>query len=180
MSVYTMEQWLKDREFKAEPGQEISADVYDEMLNVMPPEDLPAAKARQALEAYGVPVHAGFLMGEPHSAGPDGRQQYLAFGSNNYGHGARYYYLGLSAAAPELSGVYYFFDCLNAFVNGGLFPAAEFSSEEEAKEMAANYEATLYRYEYRGGLRISSAEIYSPWACFDTEGPAATENGAEI
>lgn len=173
MDVYTMDHWKRDRDFKAAPGQEISAEIYDEMLKVMPPEDLPAAKARQALEVYGVPVHAGFLMGEPHSCDPDGRPRYLAFGSNNYGHGSRYYYLGLSAAAPQLSGAYYFFDCMNAFVNGGLFPAAEFDSEAEAIDTAANYEATLYRYEYRDGVQISSAEIYNPWACFDNEGPAA-------
>lgn len=172
MSVYTMEQWFRDREFKAEPGQEISADVYEEMLTAVPPEDLPAGKARQALQDYNIPVHAGFLMGEPTESSPAGLL-YRAFGSNDYGHGARYYYLGLSTKAPQLSGVYYFMDCLNAFVNNGLFPAAEFESEAEAIQTAANYEATLYRHEYRDGVRISSAVIYDPWACFDNEEAAA-------
>ena len=172
MSVYTMDQWKKDRSFKAAPGQEISADVYEEFLTAVPPEDLPAAKAREALQEYRIPVHKGFLYGEPTTSSPEGLL-YRAFGSNDYGHGCRYYYLGLSPQAPQLSGVYYSMDCMNAFVNDGVFSAAEFESEAEAIQTAANYEATLYRHEYRDGVRISSAVIYDPWACFDNEEAAA-------
>jgi hypothetical protein len=74
MELYTMEQWKADRTFKAEPGQEIAADVYEQMLNCMPPKTLPQEKARQALQDYKIPVHAGFLMGEPHSASPEGER----------------------------------------------------------------------------------------------------------
>lgn len=130
MELYTMERWKADRTFKAKPGQEIAADVYEEMLNCMPPRTLPQEKARQALQDYKIPVHAGFLMGEPHSSDKRG-QYYLAFG-------------------------------MNAFVNDGLFPAAEFKDDADAIQTAANYEATLYKYEYRHGERISSAVLYEP------------------
>lgn len=34
---YTMEDWKRDRTFKAQPGQEVSQEVFDQMLNSMPP-----------------------------------------------------------------------------------------------------------------------------------------------
>lgn len=168
MSIYTMENWKNDRTFNADPGQEITAEIYEEMLNCMPPKDLPTGKARQALSDYNVPVHAGFLMGEPHSCDKDG-QLYLAFGMNDYGKGKKYYFLGLSHAAPVLHGIYYYMDCMNAFVNGGLFPEKEFTDEQEAINTAANYEATLYKYEFRHGEKISSRVIYDPWEIFNTQ-----------
>lgn len=161
MGIYTREQWKSDRAFKAEPGQEITEDIYEEMLNCMPPRSLPKGKARQALQDYRIPVHAGFLMGEPHDHDTDG-PLYMAFGMNDYGRGQRFYYLGLSRPAPELNGSYYFMDCMNAFVNDGLFPAGEFRDDADAIQTAANYEATLYRYEYRNGERISSKVLYEP------------------
>lgn len=94
MELYTMEQWKADRTFKAEPGQEITEDIYEEMLNCMPPRTLPREKARQALQDYKIPVNAGFLIGEPHSSDQRG-QYYMAFGNN----GKHYYYLGLSLSA---------------------------------------------------------------------------------
>jgi hypothetical protein len=81
---------------------------------------------------------------------------------NDYGKGQRFYYLGLSRPAPELNGSYYFMDCMNAFVNDGLFPAGEFRDDADAIQTAANYEATLYRYEYRNGERISSKVLHEP------------------
>lgn len=161
MNIYTMEQWRADREFKAAPGQEIEAAIYDEMLNVLPPKDIPTEKARQALHDYNIPVHAGFLMGEPHSSDRHG-QYYLAFGMNDYGKGKHYYYLGLSLPARRLHGVYYHFDCMNAFVNDGIFKADEFKDDAEAIQYAADYEATLYKYEYKGGERVSTAVLYEP------------------
>ena len=162
-NIYTVQQWKKDREFKAEPGQEIAPEIYDEMLNVLPPRSLPTETARRALRVFNIPVHAGFLMGEPHSCNKDG-QLYLAFGMNDYGKGKHYYYLGLALPAQRLNGSYYYFDCMNAFVNDGLFNAAEFEGDAEAIRHAANYEATLYKYEYNNGDMISSAIIYEP--CF--------------
>lgn len=160
--VYSMQDWKTDRDFKAEPGQEITEDVYNEMLNCMPPQAIPQGKARQALREYNVPVHAGFLMGEPHSTDTDGTPLYRAFGMNDYGKGKHYYYLGLSKEARRLDGTYYYMDCMNAFVNDGLFPVSEFESDAEAIQKAADYEATLYRDEYRDGVRISSTILYQP------------------
>lgn len=170
--LYTMEQWTQDRSFKAEVGQEVSEEVYNEMLNAMPPKTLPRLKARYALSALKIPVHAGFLMGEPHSCDKDG-QLYLAFGMNDYGSGTRkephYYYLGLSHEEQELNGCYYFFDCLGLLFNGdhtglpdNFIPASAFKDDKEAISTAANYEATLYKYEYKHGDRVSTATLYEP------------------
>ena len=172
-NLYTMEQWTQDGTFKAEAGQEISAEVYEQMLNCMPPERLPRNKARQALQDYKIPVHAGFLMGEPHSTDSAGNLLYLAFGMNDYGSGIKrdphYYYLGLSIKEPELNGFYYFFDCLGLLFNGdhtGLpdncIPAKAFEDDKEAINTAANYEATLYKYEFENGVRKSSVTLYEP------------------
>lgn len=163
MDIYTMDTWKHDRDFNADPGQEITEEVYNEMLNTMPPGTLPQEKARQALEDYKIPVHAGFLMGEPHTTGDNGQFLYHAFGMNDYGKGGHYYYLGLSEAVKGIpDGEYYFMDCMNAFVNNGLFPAAEFKDDADAIQTAADYEATLYKYEYRNGERISSKTLYEP------------------
>ena len=162
MDIYSMEQWKQDGNFKAEPGQEITEAVYDEMLNCMPPRSLPQNKARQVLREYDLPIHAGFLMGEPYSTGKHGETYYLSFGMNDYGKGKHFYYLGLATPAPILNGTYYYMDCMNAFINDGLFPAAEFEGDADAIQHAANYEATLYKYEYRDGERISSATLYEP------------------
>lgn len=162
MDIYTMERWRQDGSFNADPGQEITEDVYNEMLNCMPPRSLPRGKARQVLREYNTPIHAGFMMGEPHSTGRRGETYYLAFGMNDYGKGKKYYYLGLATPEPVLNGEYYYMDCMNAFINDGLFPAAEFEDDADAIRHAANYEATLYKYEYRDGERISSTTLYEP------------------
>jgi hypothetical protein len=99
-----MGKWQQDRSFSAEPGQEITEDVYNEMLNCMPPKTLPRGKAEQALQDYRIPVHAGFLMGEPHSASKDG-QLYLAF-VERLRKGKHYYYLWLSLPAKVLLRTY--------------------------------------------------------------------------
>lgn len=62
----------------------------------------------------------------------------------------------------KANGVFYFLDCMNAFINDGLFPADQFKSEAEAIQTAADYEATLYRYEYRDGELINSKVLYQP------------------
>lgn len=165
--IYTMAQWAQDRTFKAEPGQEISAEVYEEMLNCMPPETLPRDKARQALQDFSIPVHAGFLMGEPHSASKNG-PLYLAFGMNDYGKGKHYYYLGLSVKAPTLCGDYYYFDCMSSPPGGRYYEAAAFAGDQDAINTAANYEATLYKVTFdRNGDRARKVTLYDPWACFE-------------
>ena len=81
--TYTRADWMRDRTFSARPGQSIAADVYDEMLNCMPPYRLPRDLRRDG--------HAsGFLMGEPHSSDAQGLL-YMAF----VRHGLRHYYYGL-------------------------------------------------------------------------------------
>ena len=162
MSIYTMKDWTRDGTFKAEPGQEIDAQLYETMQNAVPPRAIPKETAARAWELYRVPVHAGFLMGQQETTDEDGTPLFLAFGSNDYGKGAHYYYLGLSKPYKRLHGTYYYFDCMNAFVNDGLFPAREFKDDAEAIRYAADYEATLIKYEYKEGERISSAVIYQP------------------
>lgn len=167
MDIYTPEQWQSDGTFSAQPGQEISAEIYEAMLNALQPHSLPRDKAQQALNDYNIPVHAGFLMGEMQDTDENGRPLYMAFGMNDYGKGKRYFYLGLSVKPPELHGDYYYFDCMNAFVTGRYFEAAAFGSEAEAIKTAANYEATLYKYTFRHGERTATATLYDPWKCFD-------------
>lgn len=173
VGVYTKEQWKQDGSFNAQEGQEVSEEVYNEMLNGMPPESLPRNKARQALRDYDIPVQYGFLMGEPHSHDKDGAL-YLAFGMCDYGHSVnhkepRYYYLGLSHKAPEINGFYYFFDCLGLLFNGdktglpdNFLPVSAFKDDDEAIDIAIDHEATLYKNEYKDGERISSATLYEP------------------
>lgn len=162
MDVYTMADWQRDGTFNAAPGQEITEDIYNEMQNTVPPKAIRKETARQAWEQYRIPVHAGFLMGEPTSTDEQGRELYRAFGSNDYGRGRHCYYLGLGREYEPLNGTYYYFDCMNAFVNDGLFPAAEFETEAEAIRYAADYEATLIRYVYDHGNKIETAVLYQP------------------
>jgi len=158
--MYTMENWEADRYFNAEPGQEITPEIYDAMLNGVPPKTLPTETAMKALEEYNVPVHAGFLMGEPDSDDSEGRALYLAFGMNDYGKGKHYFYLGLSPAIRKTrDGIYYYMDSI---VDDGFYPASEFKDDAEAIQTAANHEAYLYKYEYKNGQRISSTVLYEP------------------
>lgn len=173
MNVYTMEQWTKDRTFKAEAGQQIEAELYEYFFNCMPPKRLPKGKAQQALQDYSIPVHAGFLMGEPHSTNKDGDELYLAFGMNDYGRSVnhkepKYYYLGLSIAEKEIAdGFYYFFDCFNAELTDRYFKASAFKDDKDAIATAANYEATLYKYEFKGGESVNIITLYDPFGCYD-------------
>ena len=93
---YSMEQWRQDGTFNAEPGQEITEDVYSQMLNGMPPLFLSGDMARKFAEQYKHPIQGGYLMGEPQSTDADGRNQYLAFGLYGKGNSRHYFYLGLS------------------------------------------------------------------------------------
>lgn len=63
-----------------------------------------------------------------------------------------------------LNGTYYYFDCMNAAINNGLFKAAEFTDDGEAIKTAADYEATLCKYEYADGQKTSSSILYEPQA----------------
>ena len=165
-AIYTKESWELDGSFSADVGQEISEEIYNDMLNCMPPYSLPRAKAEYALSTLKIPVHAGFLMGEPHSCDKGG-QLYLAFGMNDYGKGKHYYYLGLAHKQPELNGVLYYFDCLSTPPGGKFYALQAFDGDQDAINTAANYEAVLYKNEYRNGERISSVVLYDPWRSFE-------------
>lgn len=91
MKIYTTVDWANDRTFSAEPGQEIDAEIYEEMLNCVPPYRLPRAAVTETYKKFSVYMNAGFLMGEPHSCGRNGASYYMAFGRND----DHYYYLGL-------------------------------------------------------------------------------------
>lgn len=81
--TYTRADWERSGTFNARPGQSITADVYDEMLNCMPPYSLPRYLRRDGHTK-------GFLMGEPTSSDAQGLL-YMAF----VRHGLRHYYYGL-------------------------------------------------------------------------------------
>lgn len=81
-TVYTRADWQRDRVFSAQPGQLISEEIYNDMLNCMPPYHLPE-------ETRGM-VSAGFLMGEPAASDQRGAL-YHAFGCKS----GKYIYLGL-------------------------------------------------------------------------------------
>lgn len=170
-NIYTAEQWAKDRTFKADAGQQIEASIYEEMLNCMPPKSLPRETAQKALREYNVPVHAGFLMGEPNSTNEAGQQLYLAFGMNDYGSGTKkepkYFYLGLSVQEETLNGNYYYFDCMNAFLTERYFKETAFKGDSEAIETAANYEATLYKYTFKDGEPVETITLYDPFNIFE-------------
>ena len=165
--IYTAEQWGADNTFKATAGQEITEEIYNRMLNALPPLSLPRDKARQALQDYKIAVHSGFLMGEMYDTTAEGEPLYMAFGMNDYGKGKHYYYLGLSIKQKELNGVYYFFDCLNAFLTDRYFELMAFESEKEAISTAANYEATLYKMTFEAGELTERKELYNPFGIFE-------------
>lgn len=75
--MYTMADWHRDGDFSAYPGQEISEEVFDEFLNVLPPLHLPRSAGC-----------CGFMCSEPVRHDQNGAL-YNAFGHT----GARYYYL---------------------------------------------------------------------------------------
>lgn len=82
--MYTREDWQRDRSFNASAGQEIAPEIYDEMLDALPPVSL-----SRVLKAQG---KRGFMMGEPSDFDPDtGKLRYLAFTQRN-GH---FFYEGL-------------------------------------------------------------------------------------
>lgn len=103
MEIYTMEQWVRDGEFMAKPGQQITEEVYETMYNKLPPLDLPTGKAEYSLQCLNVPVHEGFLMGGSVGSGEKNEKLYYAFAKNNYGKGDKFYYIGLSPKEKVLT-----------------------------------------------------------------------------
>lgn len=161
MTIYTMETWKQAGIFNADPGQEITAEVYYSMLNELPPEELPAEKARQALKSYGLPIHNGFLMGDP-AANDNKGPVYHAFGFNDYGKGKHYYYIGLSHKEERRQGMYYYFDCLTDIGSDNIKPAENYKDDRAAIQAAADLEATLYKVEYKNGRQVNEILLYEP------------------
>lgn len=160
--IYTMNAWNQDKDFRADPGQEITEEVYENLLNIGPPLSLPRKAASRALSEYRLPIAAGFMLGEPAKDSPEGRAMYAAFGMYHCRGGARYYYLGLSERDPVLDGIYYYLECMEALGDNNLFPGDTFRDDRDAVLMAADYEATLYRIQYKGGILVSKEKLYQP------------------
>lgn len=91
MNIYTREQWAADRNFNAATGQEIEAEIYEEMFNVMPPLRL--------VDAQG--CTAGFRVSEPYTH-RGGKPLYRAFGKRD----GKYYYLGLQQGLQGISALF--------------------------------------------------------------------------
>ena len=88
-TVYDSDDWTRDETFSAVPGQEVTREIYDHMLNCMPPLHLPHCRRTQGFTA-------GFMMGEPTSSDKAGRLLYSAFGRV----GERCYFIGLLPVHP--------------------------------------------------------------------------------
>ena len=86
--IYGIKEWTDDGEFSAAPGQQVTEEVYDAMLNGVPPKIF-SEEAMEKASELGLCIFAGFLMGEPDSGDEHG-SKYLAFGMSN----DRYYYVG--------------------------------------------------------------------------------------
>ena len=52
--IYTMQEWQNDRKFRAVPGQEITAEVYEQMYNVLPPKSTPQHRPRRQTAIFSV------------------------------------------------------------------------------------------------------------------------------
>lgn len=92
-TVYTEEQWMKDRTFKAEVGQEIEESIYYEMRDCVPPLSLTPAQKAMIGERFNIKVKRGFLVGEPYDY-INGRAIYSAFVKDD---NDRYYFVGYLA-----------------------------------------------------------------------------------
>lgn len=83
--AYSMDDWQLDGDFNAFEGQEVAPEVYEEMLNALPPLSL-SNKTKEG-------VSSGFLMGEPSASDAKGLL-FMAFGIRN-GH---HFFLGFRHA----------------------------------------------------------------------------------
>ncbi len=161
--MYTMEDWRRDGTFNASPGQEISEEIYNEMFNALPPLNLPRNTAEYALEKLNVPVHAGFMMGEPYESNAKDGILFLAFGMNDYGKGKHFFYLGLGHKdKPVKNGTYYFFESVEGLQDDGLVKASKDIDDVKAIRFAQEREATAYKLTYWQGNVTSKETLYVP------------------
>ena len=145
------------------PGEEIPESIYkaaeQQAKSSGTYKSLSRSGARFALASFDRPIHDGFMMQRT-----DG--QLIGYGWTNYQRGVtpdyRYYYIGPVKDDPKMNGDYYYFDCMNAFVNEGYFPADQFEDDGEAIETGADYEADVYKVRFDDGELIASRHIYSP------------------
>lgn len=160
MKIYTMKQWEQDGTFKATPGQEITEEIYDQMLNCMPPKSLHRKQCEYALSKFHTVCHAGFLMGEPYTSNKNGDPLYCAFGSNSFDKG-HFYYLGLMPELGVKNGCYYLFDCMGVLNNDdNFFRARDFKDDQDAINTAINYEADLYKVLFVDGNIIEQKLLH--------------------
>lgn len=80
--VYDGYRWHKDGVFAANPGQEVTPEIYRDMFDCLPPRRLPRIPETQEYAT-------GFLVGEPHDH-VNGNAVYAAFGRC----GERCFFLG--------------------------------------------------------------------------------------
>ena len=93
-TIYTREQWAKDRTFSAEVGQEVTEEIYEEMYDCLPPLRLPRECG----------YSSGFRVGEPHCHEQSEKTgewlaHYAAFGKK----GGKYYFLGYMNKYGEIT-----------------------------------------------------------------------------
>lgn len=161
-TVYTAHRWEDDGELKAEPGQEIDEQIYNDMFNVLPPLPLPRAATAETWKRYRIPIHGGFMMGEPITSDSEKGLQYMAFGFNGFGHGEKYFYLGLYPEEPKKQGTYYFFEDLDDMEGDGLRPAADFADDAAAIRYAIDHETGVKRMTFEGGELAEQVALYTP------------------
>ena len=156
--IYTMDQLKEDKTFKAKPGQELTEEVYDEMLKRFPPKGIMPDAFEQARYKYGIICHAGFLMGDPVKKDEKGRALYHAFGCNEFG---QFYYLGLKQSPKEKNGWFYRFGCLSVLNNDrNMFSVDSFIDDEQAINYAAEHEAALSKLLYVDGNHVKTKRLY--------------------
>ena len=87
---YTEEDWSRDIEFAAAPGQEITEEIYEDRYDVLPIISLPRC---QRTEGY----TAGFMVSEPLCSDPEtGKLMYGAYGKKD----GKYYFIGILPRRP--------------------------------------------------------------------------------
>lgn len=146
------------------PGEEITPKEYEEetakAMEAGTLRGLSLCGARYALEELGRPIHDGYMV-----EGSGGR--FIGYGWTNYQRGTKpeyhYYYLGEVEDDPKLNGVFYYFDCMNAFTNSGYFPAENFTDEETAIKTGADYEADVHKVTFKDGEAIEDILLYTPY-----------------
>ena len=83
MGIYTHSDWVRDKNFSAQPGQEIDEEIYWEMYDVMPIYSMPRRRDTAGYDG-------GFMVSEPHSTDEKGEFKYSTFAQKN----GRFFFLG--------------------------------------------------------------------------------------